>query len=140
MTQSGHQPNNKKIVLLAAQESRIDSRIALRGNRILGGGQTSGNNIATPRDDTLAKTQSILLARAHNIICQRSASFGMGFYRQLGTGEQAHAASGHRFTAAVFYNLITTSHCNSIRGGARWKRCGQQAARVGYDGYKHRSE
>ena len=124
-------------MLLAAQESRIDSRIALRGDRILGRGQTSGNNIATPRDDILAKTQSVLLTRAHKIICQRSASFGIGFYRRLGTGEQAHAASGHGFTAAVFYNLVTTS---SIRGGARWKRCKQQAARVGYDGYKYRSE
>jgi hypothetical protein len=124
LTQSGHQPNNKKIVLLAAQESRIDSRIALRGNRILGGGQTSGNNIATPRDDTLAKTQSILLARAHNIICQRSASFGMGFYRQLGTGEQAHAASGHRFTAGVLHRtcpLLTQSGHGSALSPCRFK-------------------
>jgi hypothetical protein len=64
----------------------------------------------------------------------------MVFYRQLGTGEQLVTASGHRFTAAVFYNLCTASRCSSVLGGARWKRCEQQAASAGYDRYKQTSE
>jgi hypothetical protein len=121
----------------SAQRGSINSRVALRGNQIFGDCQAC-NNIAAPSDKTLAKTQSVKLTHTHKIIRQWSASFGKGFCRPLGTGEELVTASAHRFTAALFYNLLTAGRCSSIRGGARWKRCEQQAA--SYDRYKHSSE
>src|SRR5262245_692900 len=52
---------------LLAHVSRIESRMALRGNHTLGSSQAS-ENIALARRDGLAMLQCISLTTAHNIV------------------------------------------------------------------------
>jgi hypothetical protein len=95
--------------LVLAHESRIESRIALRGNYTLGGSQAS-ENIALTRCGGLAMLQCVCLTTAHNIVCQCNAScgnFSLALLKAL-----AQIVREHWHTAALFLKLFAASHCN----------------------------
>jgi hypothetical protein len=58
-----------------AHKSRIESRMALRGNHTLRSSQAC-ENIALARRDGLAMLQCISLTTAHNIVRQSNTSWG----------------------------------------------------------------
>jgi len=81
-----------------AQESRIESRIASRGNHPAGGCQTS-KNIAVTRDDLVAKLRCISITTTHNMVRQCSAPCG----KSLALLEALeHVVCVNRHTAALF--------------------------------------
>jgi hypothetical protein len=99
-----------RLVFSLAHESRIESRIALRGNYTLGGSQAS-ENIALTRCGGLAMLQCVCLTTAHNIVCQCNAScgnFSLALLKAL-----AQIVREHWHTAALFLKLFAASHCNS---------------------------
>jgi len=89
-----------------AQESRIESRIALRGNDTRGGSQAS-ENVALTRCDGLAMLQCVSLTTVHNMVGQPNASFGKLSLALLET--LAHVVREHWHTAALFFKFSTTS-------------------------------
>src|SRR5262249_46554365 len=89
-----------------AQESRIESRIASRGNQTLGGCQAS-ENIALARDDGLAMLRCVSITPAHNIVRQCNASCGKFFLALLEALE--HVVCPHWHTAALFYKFFAAS-------------------------------
>jgi hypothetical protein len=99
---------NRQLVL--AHVSRIESRIALRGNYTLGGSQAS-ENIALTRCGGLAMLQCVCLTTAHNIVRQSNASCG-NFSLALSEA-LAQIVREHWHTAALFLKLFAASHCNS---------------------------
>lgn len=101
---------NRQLVL--AHVSRIESRIALRGNYTLGGSQAS-ENIALTRSGGLAMLQCVCLTTAHNIVRQSNAScgnFSLALLEAL-----AQIVREHWHTAALFLKLFTAGQCNSSR-------------------------
>jgi hypothetical protein len=101
---------NRQLVL--ARVSRIESRIALRGNYTLGGSQAS-ENIALTRSGGLAMLQCVCLTTAHNIVRQSNAScgnFSLALLEAL-----AQIVREHWHTAALFLKLFTAGQCNSSR-------------------------
>jgi hypothetical protein len=103
-------PHDSRISL--AQESRIESRIALRGNDTRGGSQAS-ENVALTRCDGLAMLQCVSLTTVHNMVGQPNAScgnFSLALFEAL-----AQIVSEHWHTAALFLKLFTASQCNSSR-------------------------
>ncbi|MFZ0259034.1 MAG: hypothetical protein WAL36_03535 [Pseudolabrys sp.] len=101
---------NRQLVL--AHVSRIESRIALRGNYTLGGSHAS-ENIALTRSGGLAMLQCVCLTTAHNIVRQSNAScgnFSLALLEAL-----AQIVREHWHTAALFLKLFTAGQCNSSR-------------------------
>ena len=92
---------------LLAQESRIESRIASRGNRSPGGCQAS-ENIAAARGNTSAKLRCVSITHAYNIVRQYNASFGKFFLVLLETFE--HVVCLHWHTAAQLYKFFAASY------------------------------
>jgi hypothetical protein len=90
-----------------AHESRIESRIASRGDRTLSGCQAS-EYIAAARDNASAKLRCVSVTRAYNIIRQCNASFGKFFLVLLETFE--HIVCLHWHTAALFYKFFAASY------------------------------
>jgi hypothetical protein len=101
---------NRQLVL--APVSRIESRIALRGNYTLGGSQAS-ENIALTRCGGLAMLQCVRLTTAHNIVRQSNAFWGKLSLALLEALAQIVREHGH--TAALFLKFFTASQCNSSR-------------------------
>ena len=93
-----------------AQENRIESRTALRGNYTLGGSQAS-ENIALTRYDGLAMLQCVSITTAHNIVRQCNASWGKFSMALLDA--LAHVVLEYWHTAALFLKFFTASQCNS---------------------------
>jgi len=81
-----------------AQESRIESRIALRGNRPLSGCQAS-KNVALTRNDAFATLRCVPITHAHNTVRQCETSWGnLSLLKAL-----EHVVCLHRHTAALFF-------------------------------------
>jgi hypothetical protein len=92
-----------------AQESRIESRIASRGNCPLGGCQTS-KNVALTRDDALAKLRRVSITAAHNMVRQCSASCG-----NLGPLEALqHVVCLHFHPAALLFKFFLQADAPAV--------------------------
>jgi hypothetical protein len=89
-----------------AQESRIESRTALRGNDTRGSSQAS-ENVALTRCDGLAMLQCVSLTTVHNMVGQPNASFGNFSLALLEA--LAHVVREHWHTAALFCKFSTAS-------------------------------
>src|SRR6516225_7353882 len=81
-----------------AQESRVESRIALRGNCPLSGCQTS-KNVALTCNDAFATLHCVPITHAHNTVRQCETSWGnLSLLKAL-----EHVVCLHRHTAALFF-------------------------------------
>src|SRR5262249_40873144 len=88
-----------------AQESRVESRIALRGNCPLSGCQTS-KNVALTRNDAFATLRCVPITHAHNTVRQCETSWGnLSLLKAL-----EHVVCLHRQTAALFFQFFPASH------------------------------
>jgi hypothetical protein len=114
-----HQPS--RAVLLShnsrfslAQKSRIESRIASRGNHTLGGCQAS-EDIALTRDDGLTMLRRVSLTPAHNIVRQCNASCGKFFLVLFEALE--HVVCEHWYPGALLFEFFTASSrdCSVLR-------------------------
>jgi hypothetical protein len=97
-----------------AQKSRIECRIASRGNQTPGGCQAS-ENIALTRDDRLAVLRRISVTSAPNIVRQCSASCGKFFLALLQTFE--HVVCLHWHSTALFdeFSAASSRSCLVLR-------------------------
>jgi hypothetical protein len=89
-----------------AQKSRIESRIALRGNHTLGGSQAS-ENIALTRRDSLAILHCVSFTTPHNIVRKCNAScgqFSLALFKAL-----VHVVCQHWHATALFLKLFAAS-------------------------------
>jgi hypothetical protein len=97
------------VTVSLAQESRIESRIASRGNCPLGGCQTS-KNVAPTRDDALAKLCCVSITATHNMVSQCSASCG-----NLSCLEALeHVVCFHFHSAALFFKFFAARYRSYI--------------------------
>jgi hypothetical protein len=97
-----------------AQESRIESRIASRGNQTPSLCQAS-ENIALTRDDGLAMLICVSVTAAHNNLRHCSASCGEFVLALLETFE--HVVCQHWHCAALFYKFFAarSRNCSLLR-------------------------
>jgi hypothetical protein len=91
-----------------AQKSRIESRIASRGNHTPAGCQAS-ENIALTRDDGLTMLRRVSVTPAHNIVRQCDASCGKFFLVLLEALE--HVVCEHWYPGALLFEFFTASSC-----------------------------
>ena len=90
---------------LLAQESRIESRIASRGNHASGACQTS-KNVTLSSNDAFATLHCVSLTHAHNMVRQCCTSCGnLSRLKAL-----EHVVCLHRHTAALFFKLLPASY------------------------------
>jgi hypothetical protein len=101
----------REFPLSLAQTSGIESRIALRGNHIPGGGQETDNIALRARDDALAKPAPVSVSRSNNIKRQRRASFGKFVLALLKALENIIRLHGH--ATALFLDCIAARNRSS---------------------------
>ena len=95
-------PHDSRFFSLA-HVSRIESRIASRGNRTLSGCEAS-ENIAAARDHACAKLRCVSITHAYNIVRQCNASFWKFSLVLLETFE--HVVCAHWHIGAQVYEFF----------------------------------
>ncbi len=122
-----------------ARKSRIESRMALRGNHTLGGSQAS-ENIASARGDRLAMLHCISITATHNIVGVCNTSWGKFFLVLLQALE--HIVCLHWHADAVFLKFFAATSCpaffrlSNIKLGGRNKDGNREKPRDRRDGAK----
>jgi len=94
-----------------AQAGGIESRIALRGNPVFGGCQTTSNIALLSRDDALAKHARVSVTRSNNVKRQCPASFRKFVLILLKAFKNIIRLHGD--AATLFFDRVTASNRGS---------------------------